>query len=97
MGIATTETATRVYAVRISLNLSIPRLGPLKPVKEEHFYKYEFEFKAKTDNVYTITPLSSILLFSPSSLKVLAVNDCQNDVASFIGELGKVRARAQPG
>lgn len=53
-------------------------------------YKYEFEFKAKTDNMYTITPLSDILLFNPPSLKVFGVNDCHNDIASFAGDLGKV-------
>lgn len=54
-------------------------------------YNYEFEFKAKTDNMYTITPLSDILLFNPPSLKVIGVNDCHNDIASFIGDLGKVK------
>lgn len=68
------------------------RLGPLKSTRHEDLYKYEFEFKAKTDNVYTITPLSNILLFSPTSLKVLGVNDCQDDIATFVGDLGKVSA-----
>jgi hypothetical protein len=54
-------------------------------------YKYEFEFKAKMDNMYTITPLSDILLFNPPSLKVFGVNDCHSDIASFIGDLGKVK------
>ncbi|KZC07453.1 Nodal modulator 3 [Dufourea novaeangliae] len=70
----------------------VTTLGPLKPVQQGSFYKYEFEFKARTDNIYVITPLSDILLFSPPSLKVLAVNDCQNDVASFVGDLGKIIA-----
>lgn len=68
------------------------RLGPLKSTRHEDLYKYEFEFKAKTDNIYTITPLSNILLFSPASLKVLGVNDCQDDIATFVGDLGKVSA-----
>ncbi|XP_048265268.1 uncharacterized protein LOC100649850 isoform X3 [Bombus terrestris] len=67
-------------------------LGPLKSTRHEDLYKYEFEFKAKTDNVYTITPLSNILLFSPTSLKVLGVNDCQDDIATFVGDLGKIIA-----
>ena len=67
-------------------------LGPLKSTRDEDMYKYKFEFKAKTDNVYTITPLSNILLFSPTSLKVLGVNDCQDDIATFVGDLGKVSA-----
>ncbi|XP_076247163.1 BOS complex subunit NOMO3 isoform X2 [Calliopsis andreniformis] len=67
-------------------------LGPLKFVQQENVYKYEFEFKAKADNIYTITPMSDILLFSPPSLKVLGVNDCQNDIATFIGDLGKIIA-----
>lgn len=66
------------------------RISPLKHVKIDSGYKYEFEFKAKTDNVYTITPLSDVLLFNPSSLKVFGVNDCHNDIASFVGDLGKV-------
>ncbi|KAK9299267.1 hypothetical protein QLX08_007630 [Tetragonisca angustula] len=67
-------------------------LGPLKSTRDEDMYKYKFEFKAKTDNVYTITPLSNILLFSPTSLKVLGVNDCQDDIATFVGDLGKIIA-----
>ncbi|CAL7942843.1 unnamed protein product [Xylocopa violacea] len=65
-------------------------LGPLKPTRYEDSYKYEFEFKAKTDNVYIVTPLSDILLFSPPSLKILGVNDCQDDVATFVGDPGKI-------
>ncbi|KAK1126581.1 hypothetical protein K0M31_004211 [Melipona bicolor] len=67
-------------------------LGPLKSTRDEDMYKYKFEFKAKTDNVYAITPLSNILLFSPTSLKVLGVNDCQDDIATFVGDLGKIIA-----
>ncbi|XP_017891823.1 nodal modulator 3 [Ceratina calcarata] len=67
-------------------------LGPLKPMRHEDLYKYEFEFKAKTDNIYVITPLSDILLFSPASLKILGVNDCQDDVITFAGDLGKIIA-----
>ncbi|XP_072764167.1 BOS complex subunit NOMO3 isoform X2 [Anoplolepis gracilipes] len=67
-------------------------IGPLKPIKKDNAYKYEFEFKAKTDNMYTITPLSDILLFNPPSLKVFGVNDCHNDIASFVGDLGKIIA-----
>ncbi|KAG5329392.1 NOMO3 protein, partial [Acromyrmex charruanus] len=67
-------------------------IGPLKYVKKDGVYKYEFEFKAKTDNMYTITPLSDILLFNPPSLKVFGVNDCHNDIASFAGDLGKIIA-----
>lgn len=67
-------------------------IGPLKPMKKDDAYKYEFEFKAKTDNIYSITPLSDVLLFSPPSLKVLGVNDCQNDIATFVGDLGKIIA-----
>ncbi|XP_012218077.1 BOS complex subunit NOMO3 isoform X2 [Linepithema humile] len=67
-------------------------ISPLKHVKMDNGYKYEFEFKAKTDNVYTITPLSDILLFNPQSLKVFGVNDCHNDIASFVGDLGKIIA-----
>ncbi|TGZ54225.1 Nodal modulator 2 [Temnothorax longispinosus] len=67
-------------------------IGPLKPVKKDDVYKYEFEFKAKTDNMYTITPLSDILLFNPPSLKIFGVNDCHNDIASFAGDLGKIIA-----
>lgn len=59
-------------------------------MRQEDAYKYEFEFKAKTDNVYTITPMSDVLLFTPPSLKVLGVNDCQNDIATFVGDMGKV-------
>jgi len=69
------------------------RISPLKHVKMDNGYKYEFEFKAKTDNVYTITPLSDILLFNPPSLKVFGVNECHNDIASFVGDLGKVDNR----
>ncbi|XP_076380819.1 uncharacterized protein LOC117223312 [Megalopta genalis] len=88
------QSASSLNPVKVNIKTlgDVVTLGPLKPVKEGNFYKYEFEFKAKTDNVYTITPLSDILLFSPPSLKVLAVNDCQNDVASFIGEMGKIIA-----
>lgn len=74
--------------------MSVNRLGPLKFLQHDNLYKYEFEFKAKTDNVYTITPLSDVLLFSPPSLKVLGVNDCQNEIATFVGDLGKVTERA---
>lgn len=77
----------RVY---IFINIFLNRIGPLKHVKKDGVYKYEFEFKAKTDNMYTITPLSDILLFNPPSLKVFGVNDCHNDIASFAGDLGKV-------
>lgn len=72
------------------LILFLNRIGPLKHVKKDDVYKYEFEFKAKTDNMYTIIPLSDILLFNPPSLKVFGVNDCHNDIASFAGDLGKV-------
>lgn len=72
------------------INIFFDRIGPLKHVKKDGVYKYEFEFKAKTDNMYTITPLSDILLFNPPSLKVFGVNDCHNDIASFAGDLGKV-------
>jgi len=72
------------------INIFFDRIGPLKYVKKDGVYKYEFEFKAKTDNMYTITPLSDILLFNPPSLKVFGVNDCHNDIASFAGDLGKV-------
>lgn len=72
------------------INLSLDRIGPLKHVMKDNLYMYEFEFKAKTDNMYTITPLSDILLFNPPSLKVIGVNDCHNDIASFMGDLGKV-------
>lgn len=65
-------------------------LGPLKWTRHENSYKYEFEFKAKTDNMYTVTPLSDVLLFSPASLKLLGVNECQDDVVTFIGDLGQV-------
>lgn len=57
---------------------------------QEDFYKYQFEFKAKADNVYTITPSSDTLLFTPASLNVLGVNDCQDDIVTFVGNLGKV-------
>ncbi|XP_025074789.1 nodal modulator 3 [Pogonomyrmex barbatus] len=67
-------------------------IGPLKHVKKDGVYKYEFEFKAKTDNMYTITPLSDILLFNPPSLKIFGVNDCHSDIASFAGDLGKIIA-----
>ncbi|XP_011332456.1 nodal modulator 3 isoform X2 [Ooceraea biroi] len=67
-------------------------IGPLKYVKKDNTYKYEFEFKAKMDYMYTITPLSDILLFNPPSLKVFGVNDCHNDIASFVGDLGKIIA-----
>ncbi|KAL0132278.1 hypothetical protein PUN28_000219 [Cardiocondyla obscurior] len=67
-------------------------IGPLKHIKKDNVYKYEFEFKAKTDNMYTITPLSDILLFNPPSLKVFGVNDCHNDIASFASDLGKIIA-----
>lgn len=69
------------------------RIEPLKPIKKDNVYKYEFEFKAKTDNTYTITPLSDILLFNPPSLKVFGVDDCHNDIASFVGDLGKVKKK----
>ncbi|XP_015587289.1 nodal modulator 2 isoform X2 [Cephus cinctus] len=65
-------------------------LGPLKGEKKGDVYKYEFEFNANTDNEYTITPLSDILLFSPLSLKVVGVNDCHDDIATFTGDLGKI-------
>ncbi|XP_012258084.2 nodal modulator 3 [Athalia rosae] len=65
-------------------------LGPLKPVKEGDLYKYEFEFNANTDNEYVITPLSDILLFTPSSTMVLGENDCKDDVAVFTGDMGKI-------
>ncbi|EFN79110.1 nodal modulator 3 isoform X2 [Harpegnathos saltator] len=67
-------------------------IGPLKHVMKDGMYKYEFEFKAKTDNMYTIIPLSDILLFNPPSLKVIGVNDCHNDIATFVGDLGKIIA-----
>lgn len=75
-----------------SIVSTVHSLGPLKSTRDEDTYKYKFEFKAKTDNVYTITPLSNILLFSPTSLKVLGVNDCQDDIATFVGDVGKVSA-----
>ncbi|XP_046603692.1 nodal modulator 2 [Neodiprion virginianus] len=65
-------------------------LGPLNYVKEGNSYKYKFEFNANTDNEYIVTPLSEILLFSPSSLIVIGENDCRDNVASFIGDMGKV-------
>lgn len=65
-------------------------IGPLKYVKKDNVYKYEFEFNAKVGNMYAITPLSDILLFDPPSLKVSAVDECHNDIASFVGDLGKV-------
>nr|XP_003706916.1 PREDICTED: nodal modulator 3 isoform X2 [Megachile rotundata] len=78
--------------VKIENGGDVTTLGPLKSVQQENSYKYEFEFKAKTDNVYSITPLSDVLLFTPPSLKVLGVNDCQNDIATFIGDMGKIIA-----
>ncbi|KOC70780.1 Nodal modulator 2 [Habropoda laboriosa] len=75
-----------------STAINTKTLGPLKWKQQKSSYKYEFEFEAKTDNVYTITPLSDILLFSPASLKVLGVNDCQDDIATFDGDLGKIIA-----
>ena len=78
--------------VRIENAVDTITLGPLKFQQHDNLYKYEFEFKAKTDNVYTITPLSDVLLFSPPSLKVLGVNDCQNEIATFVGDLGKIIA-----
>ncbi|XP_029039674.2 nodal modulator 3 [Osmia bicornis bicornis] len=78
--------------VKIENAGDVMTLGPLKSVRQEDAYKYEFEFKAKTDNVYAITPLSDVLLFTPPSLKVLGVNDCQNDIATFVGDMGKIIA-----
>lgn len=88
------QSPSALDGVRVTIENSgeIITLGPLKPVQQENVYKYEFEFKAKTDNIYTITPLSDVLLFSPPSLKVLGVNDCQNDIATFVGDLGKIVA-----
>ncbi|OAD52229.1 Nodal modulator 1 [Eufriesea mexicana] len=65
-------------------------LDPVESSHHEDFYKYQFEFKAKADNIYTITPLSDTLLFTPASLKVLGVNDCQEDIVTFVGNLGKI-------
>ncbi|XP_043257934.1 uncharacterized protein LOC122400490 [Colletes gigas] len=86
------ESASALDGVKVTIENGgeVVTLGPLKPVQHGNVYRYEFEFKAKTDYIYTITPLSNVLLFSPPSLKVLGVNDCQNDIATFIGDLGKI-------
>ena len=67
-------------------------IGPLKAAKSQNhdLYQYEFDFIASTDKIYTITPLSNILLFDPPSAKVIGINDCHNDIVTFTGELGKV-------
>lgn len=70
--------------------LSYYRVGPLKYTKEGDLYKYNFEFTTKTGSVYVITPLSDILLFNPPAIKILGVNECHNDIATFTGDLGKV-------
>ncbi|XP_015179273.1 PREDICTED: nodal modulator 1 [Polistes dominula] len=67
-------------------------IGPLKYIKKGNNFKYEFEFTTKTDNVYIITPLSDMLLFNPPSVKVLGVNECHNDIATFTGDLGVIIA-----
>lgn len=53
-------------------------------------YKYTFEFDAIAVNSYVIVPISQIMLFNPTSLRILGENECNNNVASFNGELGKV-------
>lgn len=67
------------------------RLGPLKYVKVNDVYKYNFEFDANADNSYVIVPISDVMLFSPSFLRILGENECHDNIASFNGELGKVR------
>ncbi|KAH0554100.1 nodal modulator 3 [Cotesia glomerata] len=64
--------------------------GPLKYTKTGDSYRYNFEFNAHTDSTYVITPISDIMLFNPSSLKVVGSNDCHNDVATLVGNLGKI-------
>ncbi|XP_066603277.1 BOS complex subunit NOMO3 isoform X2 [Prorops nasuta] len=76
--------------VKIETNDDVITTDVLKYTNKDNIYKYEFEFKAKADNMYTITPLSDVLLFSPPSLKVLGVNDCHYDIATFVGDIGKI-------
>lgn len=92
IGSIMSHSALNEVKVKIENGDDIIILGPLNWTRHENLYKYKFEFKAKTDNIYTITPLSNVLLFSPASLKVLGVNDCQDDVAIFVGDLGKIIA-----
>lgn len=65
-------------------------VGPLKAVKNGDSYRYTFDFNANAETTYAITPLSDILLFNPSSLKVMGSNDCNNDIVTFNGDLGKI-------
>ncbi|KAK0090897.1 hypothetical protein PV325_000063 [Microctonus aethiopoides] len=65
-------------------------VGPLKYIKTGDNYHYSFDFNGNADTTYIITPLSDILLFNPMSLKVIGSNDCHNDIATFIGDLGKI-------
>ncbi|KAF7383822.1 hypothetical protein HZH68_014579 [Vespula germanica] len=86
--------STAVDGVKVKIESSNHNIiiGPLKYTKKGDVFKYNFEFTTKTGNIYTITPLSDILLFNPSSVKVLGVNECYNDIATFIGDLGKIIA-----
>ncbi|XP_034946758.1 nodal modulator 1 [Chelonus insularis] len=64
--------------------------SPVKHKKDEDNNKYTFEFNAETDQTYVITPLSDIFLFTPTSLKIIGGNDCDNNAATFNAELGKI-------
>ncbi|KAG7199506.1 hypothetical protein KM043_014125 [Ampulex compressa] len=78
--------------VKVETGTDSITIGPLKQMRQDYVYRYEFEFNAKAEIMYTITPISDVLLFSPPSLKVLGVNDCHNDIATFTGDLGKIIA-----
>ncbi|XP_008559484.1 nodal modulator 3 [Microplitis demolitor] len=76
--------------VKIESGGELTTIGPLKYTKTGDSYRYNFDFNANTDTTYVITPISDILLFNPSSLKVIGSNDCNNEVATLIGDLGKI-------
>ncbi|XP_033218946.1 nodal modulator 2 isoform X2 [Belonocnema kinseyi] len=90
-GVIVSTAALDGVKVRIENDVGEPvMLGPLKYVKVNDVYKYNFEFDANADNSYVIVPISEFMLFSPSSLRILGENECHDNIASFNGELGKV-------
>ncbi|XP_011299165.1 nodal modulator 1 [Fopius arisanus] len=64
--------------------------SPVKFSRTKDTYQYIFEFNANVDSIYVITPQSDIILFSPPSLKITGTNDCNNDAATFTGQIGRI-------
>lgn len=90
-GVITSSAALDGIKVRIENDVADPlMLGPLVHAKENGIYKYNFKFDAQADDSYVIVPISDVMLFNPSSLRILGENECNDNIASFNGELGKI-------